>query len=69
VSHELYVEVFHAWQEVCKTLPTGVNLHFTIQPVSSGGVQAGEDQGGNIMGLEKVPQCCQYIPTIVYGAT
>jgi hypothetical protein len=65
VSRELYAEIFEAWEEVCKKLPTGVNLHFTIQPVSSGGVQAGDNRGGNILGLEKVPQCCQYNPTII----
>jgi len=36
-------------------------MHFTIQPVSTGGVQAGHDQGGSILGLEKVPQCCKLL--------
>ncbi|OJJ72078.1 hypothetical protein ASPBRDRAFT_43473 [Aspergillus brasiliensis CBS 101740] len=57
VSQELYEEVYNTWVDVCKTLPTGAVLHYTIQPMGTAGVQAGKDRGGNIMGLESVPQC------------
>ncbi|PYI05444.1 6-hydroxy-D-nicotine oxidase [Aspergillus sclerotiicarbonarius CBS 121057] len=56
-SHDLYEEVYKAWVEVCKSLPTGAVLHYTIQPLGKAGVQAGKDRGENIMGLESVPQC------------
>ncbi|KAI0482759.1 FAD-binding domain-containing protein [Xylariaceae sp. FL0804] len=57
VSADLYLQVHKAWQDVVSTLPEGMILHYTIQPVATAGVQAGEDRGGNAMGLEKVPQC------------
>ncbi|PIG81073.1 hypothetical protein AARAC_010256 [Aspergillus arachidicola] len=43
--------------EVCKTLPAGCVLHYTIQPMGKPGVQAGGDRGENIMGHESIPQC------------
>ncbi|KAK6838553.1 hypothetical protein RU639_000035 [Aspergillus parasiticus] len=33
VSQELYEEVYKSWVEVCKTLPAGCVLHYTIQPM------------------------------------
>ncbi|RAL10134.1 FAD-binding oxidoreductase [Aspergillus homomorphus CBS 101889] len=57
VSHDLYEEVFKAWGEVSKTLPTGAVLHYTIQPFGKAGVRVGKDRGENIMGHEDVPQC------------
>ncbi|KAI1245349.1 hypothetical protein MGN70_012239 [Eutypa lata] len=57
VSTDLYVEVYKSYLEVINGLPSGITLHYTIQPVSSTGVQVGEDRGGNTMGLEKVSQC------------
>ncbi|PWY88422.1 6-hydroxy-D-nicotine oxidase [Aspergillus heteromorphus CBS 117.55] len=57
VSHDLYEEVFKAWGEVSKTLPTGAVLHYTIQPFGKAGVQAGKARGENIMGHENVSQC------------
>ncbi|KAL3445433.1 hypothetical protein BJX65DRAFT_296956 [Aspergillus insuetus] len=56
ISHELYEAVYRAWVEVCKTLPAGVVLHFTIQHMGKAGVQAGKDAGWNIMGYESVLQ-------------
>lgn len=40
-------------------MPAGAVVHYTIFPVGSSSVQAGEDRGGNIMGIEKVPQTCK----------
>ncbi|PWY88590.1 6-hydroxy-D-nicotine oxidase [Aspergillus sclerotioniger CBS 115572] len=57
VSPDLYEEVYKTWVEVCKSLPTGAVLHYTIQPFGKAGVQAGKDRGENIMGHESVPQC------------
>lgn len=56
-SPELYEEVYKAWVEVCKTLPTNTVLHYTIQPFGKAAVQAGKDRGKNIMGHESIPQC------------
>ncbi|KAE8134245.1 hypothetical protein BDV38DRAFT_295494 [Aspergillus pseudotamarii] len=57
VSQELYEEVYKSWTEVCKTLPSGCVLHYTIQLMGKAGVQAGKDRGENIMGHESIPQC------------
>ncbi|RAH72997.1 FAD-binding oxidoreductase [Aspergillus aculeatinus CBS 121060] len=57
VSHDLYDRVYLCWMQLRKTLPAGCVLHYTIQPMGTAGVQAGSDRGGNIMGLEAVPQC------------
>ncbi|KAL3264517.1 hypothetical protein ABHI18_000732 [Aspergillus niger] len=56
-SPELYDEVYKAWVEVRKTLPTDTVLHYTIQPFGKAAVQAGKERGENIMGHESVPQC------------
>ncbi|CAH0050919.1 unnamed protein product [Clonostachys solani] len=55
-SEELYAVAYNAWREALKTLPEGVMLHYTIQPLGPDCVTAGEAKGGNIMGLEKVSQ-------------
>jgi hypothetical protein len=52
--------VYEAWVEVCKTLPTGVILHYTIQHMGRAGVEAGKDAEGNIMGYESVPQTIMF---------
>ncbi|ROV99464.1 hypothetical protein VMCG_06301 [Cytospora schulzeri] len=57
LGSDLYNEVHELYQEVIKKVPQGAMLHYTIQPLSTLAVQAGEDRGGNMMGLEKVPQC------------
>ncbi|KJZ70865.1 hypothetical protein HIM_09730 [Hirsutella minnesotensis 3608] len=57
VSQELYVGVYKAWMDICKWLPAGCVLHFTIQPMGHAGVRAGKVLGENIMGLESTPQC------------
>lgn len=60
VSQELYKEVYKVWTKTCETLPSDCVLHYTIQPMGTAGVQAGTDRGENIMGLERVAQCCKY---------
>lgn len=67
LSSELYSEITQAWQEASAKLPEGAVLHYTIQPVASSSVQAGEDRGGNIMGLEKVPQTCKLHSSVKLG--
>ncbi|KAH7328991.1 hypothetical protein B0I35DRAFT_418986 [Stachybotrys elegans] len=57
VSFDLYAQVYEAWTEITKTLPEGMVLHYTIQPVGEAGVEAGQVRGGSAMGLQKVPQC------------
>ncbi|KAI0409943.1 FAD-binding domain-containing protein [Xylaria palmicola] len=57
VSYDLYIEVYKAWKGMVSELPAGVEFHYTIQPVSASAVQAGENQGRDIMGLEKDSQC------------
>lgn len=59
LSSDLYNEVNEIWQEVSKKVPDGAMLHYTIQPLTTLAVQAGEDRGGNMLGLQKVPQCCK----------
>ncbi|EHA21803.1 hypothetical protein ASPNIDRAFT_41283 [Aspergillus niger ATCC 1015] len=53
---ELYEQVYKTWLEVCKTLPTGAALHYTIHPIGTADIQAGKDQGGNIMSIQSVPE-------------
>ncbi|KAI0151860.1 FAD-binding domain-containing protein [Xylariaceae sp. FL1272] len=57
VSSDLYDDVYACWKEVTSKLPAGVRLHYTIQPVTAAAIQAGENAGHNVMGLEKVSQC------------
>ncbi|RYP78359.1 hypothetical protein DL771_000544 [Monosporascus sp. 5C6A] len=61
VSVDLYLEVHKAYLNIVDGLPPGFDFHYTIQPVASAGVKAGEDRGGNTMGLEKVPQCSEWL--------
>ncbi|RAL04565.1 FAD-binding oxidoreductase [Aspergillus ibericus CBS 121593] len=56
VSVELYEDVYTLWNGVRSTLPDGCILHYTIQPMSAAGVRAGEERGGNVLGLEGVGQ-------------
>ncbi|KAI0171064.1 hypothetical protein BJ166DRAFT_211070 [Pestalotiopsis sp. NC0098] len=58
VSEELYVEAHRAWKEEVEHLPKTVDLHWSIQPLSQTAVKAGKKRGGNILGLEDVPQSC-----------
>ncbi len=44
--------------EVTKTAPG--ELFYTIQPLSTRAVQEGTRLGGNILGLEEVPQTCEF---------
>ncbi|KAJ3534208.1 hypothetical protein NM208_g7635 [Fusarium decemcellulare] len=66
VSQDLYTDVYKAWLEISQTLPEGAVLHHTIQPIGTACIRAAENNGGNIMGLEEVPQCwwvftCEWI--------
>ncbi|ETS78644.1 hypothetical protein PFICI_08497 [Pestalotiopsis fici W106-1] len=56
-SYDLYADIHRSWQDRVSGLAESVDLHFTIQPIGTACVQAGQDHGGNILGLEKVPQC------------
>jgi hypothetical protein len=58
-SYDLYADIHRSWQDGISGLAESVDLHFTIQPIGTACVQAGQDHGGNILGLEKVPQCCK----------
>ncbi|KAI9147046.1 FAD-dependent monooxygenase yanF [Paramyrothecium foliicola] len=58
VSQKLYDQVYESWVEACKKLPEGAVLHYTIQPVGTAAIRIGQEEGGNILGLEDVPQCC-----------
>jgi hypothetical protein len=64
ISADLYNEVNKCWQDAIKKVPDGGSLHYTVQPLATAAVQAGEDRGGNSMGLEKVPQCCMYLSLV-----
>ncbi|KAI0805856.1 FAD-binding domain-containing protein [Xylaria sp. FL0064] len=44
------------YQEVVQKYGKATNLSYSLQPVPTAAVEAGELRGGNIMGLEKVPQ-------------
>lgn len=47
-------------EKISKKVLEGVMFHYTIQPLSTHAVQAGQDRGENMLGLQKVPQNCQY---------
>ncbi|KXX73112.1 Bifunctional solanapyrone synthase [Madurella mycetomatis] len=57
ISQDLYEGIYKLYQGALGELPKGYVLHFTAQPVGTAAVQAGEDRGGNTLGLEKIPQC------------
>lgn len=59
ISHELYEKGHRIWKEVVEQLPHTVDLHWSIQPLTREAVRAGENRGGNILGMEKVPQSCE----------
>ncbi|KAF4991537.1 hypothetical protein FDECE_14011 [Fusarium decemcellulare] len=66
MSQDLYADVYKAWLEISQTLPEGAVLHHTIQPIGTACIRAAKNNGGNIMGLEEVPQCwwvftCEWI--------
>ncbi|KAK7923662.1 FAD-binding domain-containing protein [Apiospora marii] len=56
ISQELYEENFEYCKDILAKLPATVSLHWSIQPLSQAAVEAGEKRGGNILGLQKVPQ-------------
>jgi hypothetical protein len=59
ISQELYEAVHLCWKEVVEQLPRTADLHWTIQPLSQAAVTTGKERGGNILGLEDVPQSCK----------
>lgn len=59
VSCELYRESHLIWKKFVKQLSHTVDLHWSIQPLTKAAVTAGEKQGGNILGLNSVPQSCE----------
>lgn len=69
MSEELYVEAHRAWKEEVEHLPKTVDLHWSIQPLSQTAVKAGKKRGGNILGLEEVPQSCKFSCHILFQDT
>lgn len=59
VDHNLYVEVHERYVELLKTDMPTANLSYTIQPVARAAVKAGQERGGNALGLEVTPQSCK----------
>ena len=58
-SKQLYEDINRAFKVVQASVPETVKIHYTAQPFGPGGVDAGESQGGNAMGLKKVLQDCE----------
>ncbi|KAI0107055.1 hypothetical protein GGR51DRAFT_517226 [Nemania sp. FL0031] len=56
VSYDFYLAVHEMWLKTVKEHPELSSLQYNIQPASSTTAQIGEDNGGNILGLEKVAQ-------------
>ncbi|EFY94039.2 6-hydroxy-D-nicotine oxidase [Metarhizium robertsii ARSEF 23] len=56
VSHELLHQGYQIWKDIVDQLPRAVNVHWSTQPLTQAAVMAGRNSGGNILGLEKVPQ-------------
>ncbi|KAI0150225.1 FAD-binding domain-containing protein [Xylariaceae sp. FL1272] len=56
VSADLYIDVYKVYQKTVEKYGDATNLSFSIQPAPSAAVEQGNARGGNIMGLEKVPQ-------------
>lgn len=54
------MDVHQLWLDAMKKYPEIDKLWYNIQPASAATVQIGEDRGGNCMGIEKVPQTCEY---------
>lgn len=59
VSCEFYEEAHRLWKAVVEHLPRTVDLHWSIQPLTQAAIMAGQDRGGNIMGLQDLPQSCK----------
>ncbi|KAI0113324.1 6-hydroxy-D-nicotine oxidase [Daldinia grandis] len=56
VSYDFYVQVHNLWLDSARKYTKISNLWYNIQPTSTTAVQIGEEQGGNSLGLQKVPQ-------------
>ncbi|KAI1649342.1 uncharacterized protein F4817DRAFT_331415 [Daldinia loculata] len=56
VSCDFYIQVHNLWLDSARRYTKTSNLWYNIQPTPTTAVQIGEDQGGNSLGLQKVPQ-------------
>lgn len=63
VDSGLYLENHRHFLQVLENSKTSLaaNMSYTIQPVASATVRQGNDQRGNTLGLEEVPQTCKCI--------
>jgi hypothetical protein len=59
ISHELYIQAHEQFLKA--NASTHVNLSYTIQPLGTRAVREGRAKGGNILGLDPVPQTCKSI--------
>lgn len=59
VSCDFYIQVHNLWLDSARRYTKTSNLWYNIQPTPTTAVQIGEDQGGNSLGLQKVPQTCE----------
>ncbi|KAI0391556.1 FAD-binding domain-containing protein [Xylariaceae sp. FL0594] len=56
VSANLYIKVYRLYQEIVDKYGEAVELSYSLQPAPTAAIKHGEKLGGNIMGLEEVPQ-------------
>jgi hypothetical protein len=57
---DLYVDIHERYLRLLNSSTTSTaNLSYTIQPMGVAGVQAGEDRGGNALGIQRVAQTCK----------
>lgn len=56
------MDVHERYLELLKSDMPSANLSYTIQPVAESAVAAGQDRGGNSLGLELVSQACKCSP-------
>ncbi|KAH9890763.1 FAD-binding domain-containing protein [Xylariomycetidae sp. FL2044] len=56
VDSDFYVAVYEHYQQVVQKYPAAGNLSYSIQPTPTAAIDAGEDRGKNILGLDRVPQ-------------
>ncbi|KAI1169675.1 6-hydroxy-D-nicotine oxidase [Nemania sp. FL0916] len=56
VSVDLYIKVYEVYQEIVQKYGEATNLSYSLQPAPTAAIKLGQSRGGNIMGLEEVPQ-------------
>jgi hypothetical protein len=60
IELDLYLEVYEEYRnKLNSSAGSSANLTYTIQPIGSAGVLAGENEGGNILGIPRIPQSCK----------